>query len=267
MRSVLAALTLAVLAGCASPGATPAAVQARVDGLREADAVLLGEQHDAPDHQRIHREVVQALAARGSLAALALEMAPQGGSTRGLQPDASEAAVQAALRWDDASWPWAPYAAAVMAAVRAGVPVLGANLPRAAMRAAMADDKLDALLTNAALQAQREAIRAGHCDLLPSSQIAPMARIQIARDRAIARTVADAVVPGKTVVLLAGASHLDRRIGVPLHLPGGLRATAIELRAGSVADAEQAAGAFDATWTTPAVPPKDYCAELRRSPA
>ena len=264
MRSVLAALTLVVLAGCASPGAMPA-MATRVDGLLGADAVLLGEQHDAPDHQRIHLDVVQAFAARSALAALALEMAPQGGSTHGLSPNASESAVQAALRWGDASWPWAPYAPAVMAAVRAGVPVLGANLPRAAMRAAMADEQLDALLPGAALKAQREAIRTGHCELLPETQIAPMARIQIARDRAIARTVADAVTPGKTVVLLAGASHLDRGMGVPLHLPAGLRATAIALRAGPATDIEQAAGQFDATWATPAIPPKDYCAELRRA--
>ena len=38
------------------------------------------------------------------------------------------------LAWDDAGWPWAAYGPAVMAAVRAGVPVLGANRPRSRMR-------------------------------------------------------------------------------------------------------------------------------------
>ena len=77
-----ASLLLAGLltAGCAVP-AVPDDAVSRVDALLPADAILLGEQHDSPDHQRIHRQVIDALVARGALAAVALEMAPQGGST------------------------------------------------------------------------------------------------------------------------------------------------------------------------------------------
>ncbi len=71
-----------------------------------------------------------------------------------------------------------------------------------------------------------------------------MARVQIARDRAMARAVAEAAVPGKTVVLLAGARHVDETLGVPLHLPAGLRARSERL---------------------PEQPPKkDYCEQLRQ---
>ena len=250
-----------LIAGCAVP-AVPDDAVSRVDALLPADAILLGEQHDSPDHQRIHREVIDALLARGALAAVALEMAPQGGSTSGLPRDADEAAVQAALKWTDASWPWKSYAPAVMAAVRSGVPVLGANLPRAQMRTAMAESELDALLPGPALKAQEQAIRLGHCDMLPESQIAPMTRIQIARDRAMAQTLATLASPGKTVVLIAGARHVDRQLGVPKHLPAGLRTKVVALRAGPAADA-RSAEQVDTTWATPAVPPKDYCAEVR----
>jgi uncharacterized iron-regulated protein len=248
-------------AGCAVP-AVPDDAVSRVDALLPADALLLGEQHDSPDHQRIHRQVIDALVARGVLAAVALEMAPQGGSTSGLPRDADEAAVQAALKWTDASWPWKSYAPAVMAAVRSGVPVLGANLPRAQMRTAMAESDLDALLPGPALKAQQQAIRLGHCDRLPESQIAPMTRVQIARDRAMAQTVASLALPGKTVVLIAGARHVDRQLGVPKHLPAGLRTKVVALRAGAADDAKNTEQ-VDTTWATPAVPPKDYCAEVR----
>jgi uncharacterized iron-regulated protein len=234
--------------------------------LLPADAILLGEQHDSPDHQRIHREVIDVLAARGALAAVALEMAPQGGSTAGLPRDADEAAVQAALQWRDASWPWKSYAPAVMAAVRSGVPVLGANLPRSAMRTAMAESELDALLPGPALKAQQQAIRVGHCDMLPESQIGPMTRVQIARDRAMAQTLATVAAPGKTVVLIAGARHVDRQLGVPKHLPAGLRTKVVALRAGHSEGARNAEEA-DATWATPPVPPRDYCAGVRVRPA
>lgn len=236
-------LGLAV-AGCvAAPPATDD-LAGSIEALLPADALLLGEQHDAPDHQETHREVIQALAARGQLAAVALEMAEQGRSTAALPRDASEAAVRAALHWDEAGWPWQAYAPAVMAAVRAGVPVMGANLPRTGMRAAMAESGLDTLLSGPALKAQQQAIRLGHCDLLPDSQITPMTRIQIARDRAMAQTLTQAAAPGKTVVLLAGAGHVDMALGVPQHLPAALRVRSAAL---------------------PARPPKkDYCEDMRR---
>lgn len=263
MRLLIAATCLLILASCASPVAMPG-IGSRVAALLPADAILLGEQHDAPEHQQIHHAVAQTLAERGQLAALALEMAEQGRSTAGLPPSADEAAVQSALGWSEPAWPWKAYAPAVMAAVRAGVPVLGANLPRVQMRAAMADSQFDMQLPGPAFKAQQQAIRLGHCGLLPESQIAPMTRIQVARDQAMARTVAQAAAPGKTVLLLAGSGHVDRQLGVPQHLPAGFTARAVHLLAG---DAAPAAAAFDTTWTTPPVPEKDHCATLTRSPA
>lgn len=223
-----------LLAGCTAlrPAADP------------VPALLLGEQHDAPDHQLRHRQVIESLAARKLLAALVLEMAEQGRSTAGLAEPASEQQVREALGWNSQAWPWEGYGPAVMAAVRAGVPVLGANLNRERMRSAMTDAQLDAALAEPVLRRQQEAIRNGHCGLLPETQIAPMARVQIARDRAMAQAVANAAVPGKTVVLVAGAGHVDPQLGVPLHLPPQLRAEAKMLP-------RVATG-------------KDYCGQLRQ---
>ena len=257
-------LMTAVLAGCALPGRpADAPVAQRAMALLPAEALLLGEQHDAAEHQAIARETVEALAARGRLAALAIEMAEQGSSTAHLPPTATEAQVQAALGWNDKAWPWSAYGPAVMAAVRAGVPVLGANLPRARMKDAMADVSLDAQLGAEALKAQQEAVRSGHCDLLPEAQIGPMTRIQIARDRAMAQTILQARVRGKTVLLLSGAAHSAKALGVPQHLPSDLAVKTVQLRAGAAQGPAREPGAFDAVWQTSALPDKDYCAELR----
>ena len=238
MHCRAAAISLLFVAACASPPASLKDV-----ALADTAVLLLGEQHDAPAHQQLQREAVQALASRGRLASLALEMAESGTSTAGLSATASEDDVRRALRWDGAAWPWAAYAPAVMAAVAAGVPVVGANLPRERMRSAMADSSLDAALPASVLQAQQQAIRDGHCGLLPESQIAPMTRVQIARDQAMASTVERLTVPGKTVVLIAGGGHANAALGVPLHLPAGLRFESVIL---------------------PAEPSQqDYCAQLR----
>jgi len=258
-RLYASALSLLLLAGCGllPPGAD-APVARRVAALLPADALLLGEQHDAPDHHRIERETVEALAAEGRLAALAIEMAEAGRSTERLPAGASEAQVQAALAWSDKAWPWAAYGPTVMAAVRAGVPVLGANLPRARMKNAMEDVSLDAQLSDGARQAQRQAVREGHCNLLPESQIVPMTRIQVARDRAMAQTLVKAAQPGRTVLLVSGSGHANRALGVPQHLPIELKAKSVRLLAGDGPGAD-----FDAVWRTPALPAKDYCASLR----
>ena len=264
--SVLVLSTALWVAGCAwLPPAADAPVAKRVAALLPADALILGEQHDADDHHRIEREAVEALIAQDRLAALALEMAEEGQTTARLPASATEAQVRAALEWQDKAWPWDAYGPAVMAAVRAGVPVLGANMPRARMKDAMADVSLDAQLGDAARALQQEAVRTGHCNLLPASQIVPMTRIQIARDRAMAQTRVKARQPGKTVLLIAGSGHAPRTLGVPQHLPTDVKVVSVKLFASATAPAAGSDPEFDQVWKTAPLPEKDYCAGVKRT--
>jgi uncharacterized iron-regulated protein len=265
---VFAFLLTAFLCACTPPPLSRAPdVAAQLQTLLPAHALLLGEQHDNPDHQRIEREVVQALAASGRLAALALEMAERGHSTQGLADAATTDDVRAALHWNERAWPWAHYAPAIMAAVRSGVPVLGANLPRVQMRAAMGNVALDTRLDAQALNMQQDAIREGHCDALPASQIGPMTRIQIARDIAMADTlvqaVAQAAPAGQTVLLLAGSGHVDKTLGVPRHLPPQTSAKSVLLGVRRMAEAAGNVANFDAAWPAKSIPDKDYCADFQ----
>ncbi len=273
LRTALTCIAAALLAACATPAAVSLTEveQARLTALLPAELILLGEQHDAPEHQRLERQFVSWLAERGVLEALAIEMAEQGRDTRVLPRDASEADVRAALAWDGLGWPWTVYGPLVMAAVRAGVPVLGANLARVRMREAMRDDALDARVAPAVLAEQQQRIRQGHCDHLPETQILPMTRIQIARDLAMADTVARAVRRGRTVLLVAGNGHVQRDVGVPLHLPPDLRFKVVSaLAAPPQGVAERMAGnpaaGADLVWPTSARRPRDYCAEFKHPP-
>jgi uncharacterized iron-regulated protein len=239
----------------------------RLDALLPTRALLLGEQHDASEHQRIARALVQTLAGRSALAAVVLEMLPAGSSSAPLPRDSTQAAVQRALGWNEGAWPWAAYGPVVMAAVQAGVPVIGGNLPTQQMRAQMARIELDSRLTAPALAEQQQLMREGHCGLLPESQIAPMARIQIARDLSLAATLEAAVRqagPQQLVLLLSGSVHADKRLGVPAHLPPDLAVRSVRLLAGGQdGQGGQGAGQFDAHWPTAPAPPTDHCAALR----
>jgi len=252
------ALLMAALAACASP--------TRVTQLPAVPLLLLGEQHDAPEHQALQRETVQTLSQAGLLAAVVMEMLEQGRQTTGLPRSATEAEVRQALQWSDEAnggWPWAVYGPVVMAAVGAGVPVLGGNLPRAQMRTAMGDSTLDQRLPADAMAQQQSHIREGHCNLLPERQIAPMTRIQIARDRSLATVAVTALQPGKTVLLVAGNGHVRRDLGVPQYLPAGLEHHVVMAQAGSNS-ASAANNQADTVWTTPPRPPTDHCADLKR---
>jgi len=238
MRPTFLAAAL-LLAGCA------ATAPVHVPETAGIDAVLIGEQHDADAHGRIHERWVSTLAQRGHLGAVALEMAERGTSTAGLPPTATDDEVREALKWNKGTgWPWERYGPAIMAAVRAGVPVVGGNLSREQMRAAMKDETLDVLLPGPALKAQQQAIRRGHCDMLPETQVQPMTRVQIARDVSMASTISSSATAGKTVVLLAGSGHVLPDLGVPQHLPPRLVARSVLLPS-------QETG-------------KDYCAEFKR---
>ena len=127
----------------------------------------------------------------------------------------------------------------------------------------------DARLPPALLAEQEHRIRDGHCNALPDAQIRPMTRIQIARDRAMADTLAAARQPGRTVLLIAGNGHVQRGLGVPAHLPSGMQTKVLSAQAESAqaapenaANSTQDTGA-DLRWPTPPVPPRDHCAAFR----
>lgn len=256
------------LLGCAAPPPTPedAAWHAQLQRWQGTPLLLLGEQHDALAHQAWERDTVQWLATRQQLAALVIEMAEAGNDTRGLPPDASASQVREALRWNEAGWPWAHYGPVVMAAVRAGAPVLGGNLPRARQRNAMNDAALDGHLPPEALARQREAVRDGHCGLLPPGQIAPMTRVQLARDASLAATAQAALQAGRTVVLVAGAGHVGRRAAAPTWLAQNISYKVAVAQAGKAQTAIDSEA--DYLHRTPGRPERDYCAPLRqRAPA
>lgn len=258
---VLPLVLIGLAAGCAARAGRPPWNDSRWPG--ETDLLLLGEQHDAVEHQHLAADIVGALAERGRLQALVIEMAERGRGTTGLARDADEAAVRAALGWNERGWPWSRYGPIVLRALRAGVPVQGGNLPRDALRAAMADAALDASVDPDWHRRLADDVRDGHCGLLPAARLPGMTRVQIARDRAMAETLAAAARAGRVVVLVAGANHVDATRGVPRHLQAlapALRLRTLHFAAGA-APGDSTVG-FDETWPTPKVARDDPCVGL-----
>ena len=275
IRPALLSLALAaalLAAGCAHQSHTltsDADWQQTLEQWRDAKIIALGEQHDQIAHHEWEAQTVKRLAAQQRLAALVIEMAPAGGSTAGLPQTATDEEVQQALQWQSggagSGWPWKDYGPMVMNAVRAGVPVLGGNLPRAQMKQVMGDARYDSHLPADGWQQQLDAIKDGHCGLLPESQFAPMARIQLARDESMARITANAVQqqarPGQAVLLVAGRGHVRSDIGVPSWLPKDLQPKVAVVQSDKSPEAINLIA--DKLLTLSGNASKDQCAQLR----
>lgn len=239
--------------------------QACVSALPAADVILLGEEHDLITHHVLEQMAVEHLVGQRRLTALVMEMADAGHDTTDLQPDANEETVRQRLQWSDAGWPWRDYGPVVMAAVKAGIPVVGGNLPRSANAAVMKDASLDVLLEADSRAELGQVIAQAHCGLLPESQVPGMVRIQIARDRQMAKVVTQWVRPGKTALLVAGNEHARKDRGVPLYLSAqGVRDVAVVSMQRRGAESPLSIPS-DTQWLTPDKPDTtDHCAELRQ---
>ena len=82
-RLAASVLPLALLCACAATRPLDPGWLATLSAQPPTALLLLGEQHDAPEHQQWERATVQWLAQRGQLAALVIEMAEAGASTEG----------------------------------------------------------------------------------------------------------------------------------------------------------------------------------------
>jgi len=240
-----------------------------IDELAEVDQVLVGERHDNPDHHALQLWLLEAMAQRRPQGSLLLEMLnpDQQASVAQVQAlvEGGEwpAALPAALRWQQ-GWEWGLYEPVIKHALAQPYPIMSANLDRAEI---MRVYRRIPTLTGAPAEkeVQRsllEQIRISHCGMLPETQLPAMLAIQQQRDQRMADQLNAAPKPA---MLLAGAFHVRRDLGVPLHLTrrGGKATTRVLMLAevGDVVSADQA----DFVWFTPAQPQQDHCVGLRKA--
>ncbi|MBI3827608.1 MAG: ChaN family lipoprotein [Candidatus Rokubacteria bacterium] len=265
-----------------SAGARFVTAEALVGRLTAARFVLLGEKHDNPDHHALQVWVLRALLAAGRRPAVAFEMLTPDQETalaRHLAgaPD-DVAGIASAVGWARSGWPaWSLYAPLFETAVRARLPVAAANLTSAQVRALLDGRSLDPTLAarlgldrpldGAAAAAMTQEIREAHCGTIPESRLAVMVAVQRARDAVMAARLVERATDGGAV-LVAGAGHVHRDGGVPVHLVAGAAgATVAGVGFVEVQDGEPRVpdyrAPFDYVWFTPRLDDDDPCRGLR----
>lgn len=236
--------------------------------------LLLGEQHDHPDHHQLQLWVLRQLAAEQRLGAVAMEMLnTEQQAPLDAQLTLGAQSTPAALNWPERGWPFANYQAQVQFALDHAGRVVAADL---------SDSEKTALRQNTGSVTEYAAEHTGylaelivksHCGMFTAERAKPAARMQIARDQQMAKQMLANTQNDKVNVLIAGAQHVRKDIGVPLWL-GELPALSILMV--SVAEstdptdylpkalaADSPASAIaDLIWFVPAIPAVDYCAQL-----
>ena len=239
--------------------------QRLVTALADADQVLVGERHDNPDHHNLQRWLLEALAQRRAQGSLLMEMInpdqqasvaqAQTSIRRGVWPED----LPAALQWQR-GWSWELYAPVIEYALAQPYPLLSANLDRSEVKAIYRDPPTLSGLA-AAVPVQRALlaqIRVSHCDMLPETQLPAMLAVQQQRDRRMAERLQAAPKPA---LLFAGAFHVRRDLGVPLHMTDYARHVVRVLMLAEVVEDIQGEQA-DFVWFTPAQTRQDMCAQF-----
>lgn len=238
-----------------------------LERLAVASRVIVGEKHDNPDHHALELWLARALGERRAQGSLLLEMLgpdqqPRVDAIRAQRKAGKPVAnLEQALDWRK-GWDWSQYGPLVTWALAQPAPLLAANLERSEIMRIYKERPLPAGTASRRdsvrlpLLAQ---IRESHCGMLPDDQLPAMLAVQQQRDRRMAERLRDAPLPA---LLIAGGFHARRDLGVPVHLRDlGVQ----EVRVLLLVEAGQAVTSREAdyAWYTPALPEKDYCADMQ----
>jgi len=197
--------------------------QQLAERLAQASRVLVGEQHDNPDHHALQLWLLQVLTDRRAQGSLLLEMLnpDQQPRVNAVQADFNQSVLRedlpAALAWQS-GWDWALYGPVVRYALSQPYPILSANLDSSEILSIYTQPPAFSGTYSAASSVRAQLlqqIREAHSGLLPEDQIPAMLAVQQQRDRRMAQSLLAAPTPA---VLFAGAFHVRKDIGVPLHM-------------------------------------------------
>lgn len=234
--------------------------------LVESERLIIGEQHDNADHHAAQLWLLRSLGEQRPQGSLLLEMLTPDQQPRVdlvHQATTPPADLPGALAWED-GWDWNLYGPIVRFALTQPYPLLAANLDSAEIRTFYRDPPVlngERSNTASVKAVLLEQISDSHCGLLPESQMPAMLAVQQQRDRRMAERLLAAPKPA---LLLAGAWHARKDVGVPLHVVdlGATESPTVLMLAEQ--GAEVTATMANYVWYTPATPKQDYCEQMRK---
>ena len=201
------------------------------ENIQHEQFILLGETHTNPDHHIGQAKIIEKWLSIDQPSALVFEMVAYDDWSK-LQTEYSSKqsleSLHKKLEEISGQWDWELYKPILEVQIEHQLPIVGANLTRAQLNEYSSDEKCRVSRQGVVLEfcdsladdmqaAIKQLIFDAHCGYLPLEHTKPLLLTQMAKDASFALSLANM---GNTykVALIAGAVHVRKDIGVPVHL-------------------------------------------------
>ena len=200
-----------------------------IEALQGKQFLLLGETHTNADHHIGQaRLLAQWIADAQRPTALVFEMLNYDDWIDFREPRLTLEELTQKLENVAERWPWELYQPVLQLQIKHQLPMVGGNLSRAQLDkyssrevCELSRKELTINTCDALDQSQQETIKQlifdAHCEYLPLANTQPLLQVQMAKDASFALSLANNTVSHQ-VALIAGAVHVRKDIGVPVHL-------------------------------------------------
>ncbi len=249
-----------------------------LERLQNVKIILIGEQHDNPDHHRIEQDLLESLLSTDSSQTV-FEMlkTDQQSAASTLKTEQSLDDIKAALNWDDKGWPWVDYIPLIQSSLSQGANITAGNLDTVQLKRiynGIPNTEFDSLYPSASLVAQQardailDQIYESHCQSMQKASLKPMLEIQMARDAQMAVSLTRG--QKSLSILIAGGFHTHKEYGVPVHLAYYTQETAKVILLNSVSEGLNSPNDYgnltkaDFMWFTPKPETEDYCSKFKQ---
>ncbi|MDO6563810.1 ChaN family lipoprotein [Amphritea sp. 1_MG-2023] len=248
--------------------------------LKSHRFILLGEKHDNPEHHLRELQLLKDLQ-NGSDTRVVLEMLDdiQANNINQLTENSSDEEIKTTLNWHDRSWPWQDYGPLINAALKDHNQLKAGNVSQP-MMLQIYQNKVPPQVRLSTVSAIPATIKAtiqqqvydSHCQMIPLDQMGPMTQIQLSRDASMAYALEHELGENSQAILIAGAFHVRKDSGVPLHLQHRTAAASLSILLAEtdtdLITIEDAIAPYlemaDYIWFTSQVAEQDYCASLQQ---
>jgi len=261
--------------------------QSMLEDIQTADIILLGERHDHPDHWRLQLQLSKGLAkrARPVFVFEHFNRNQQDDLDRLVKEEVPAAAWGEELAWEKSGWPeWARFQPLIAFALSHDIPLIAANLERAAVKSLYQSDytgvfeddvverfrlSKEPLAKHVAIDLAKQ-LEKSHCHPMSEAMLESMLRVQRGRDLAMAEAIAQQVAQGRAVILYAGHGHVRADWGVPEILARLAESSSWKIRSLAMIQApsdweeyREQGLPYDYVWLTPAIDLRDPCEVYR----
>ncbi|MFK7795283.1 MAG: ChaN family lipoprotein [Gammaproteobacteria bacterium] len=206
-------------------------VQQLDKNIQHEQIILLGETHTNPDHHIAQAKTIEKWLSIDKPSALVFEMLAYDDWAE-LQTEYSFKqpleSLHEKLEEISAQWDWEIYKPILEVQIKHQMPMIGANLTREQIKKYSASEQCRVSRFGVSLEfcdsitgdmkdAIKQLIFDAHCGYLPIAHTEPLLRAQLAKDASFALSLAR-MADTHNVALIAGAVHVRKDIGVPVHL-------------------------------------------------